>query len=172
MREIFIICFMKTLKNSQKELLFILKKKKYTYTEGFKIINQMAAFMQKKGVKKGDKVIIMLGNSPEYVLSVFAVFACGAIAIPINTFFKGNEASYIVENSEALFMITEGQFEAVVEEVRVQCKKLQEIFTFDNKSVVNAPFTNCRGNFGRAYIQHGNVFCAHNIPAPKYIIII
>ena len=140
-------------KKFPKRTFIYFEEKKYTYTEGFKIINQMAAFMQKKGVKKGDKVIIMLGNSPEYVLSVFAVFACGAIAIPINTFFKGNEASYIVENSEALFMITEGQFEAVVEEVRVQCKKLQEIFTFDNKIVNTLNFYEYIDNMPDAPIE-------------------
>ena len=92
-------------KKYSKRTFISFEEKRYTYAEGFKIINQMAHFMQKKGVKKGHKVIVMLGNSPEFVFSVFAVFACGAVAIPINTFFKANEASYIVDNSEAAFIM-------------------------------------------------------------------
>ncbi len=108
------------------------EEKRYTYAEGFALINQMAHFMHKKGVRKGDKVIIMLGNSPEFVLSTFAIFACDAIAIPINTFFKAQEAAYIVDNSEAKFIISSSQFESVMEEVRLLCKDIKEIFTFDN----------------------------------------
>lgn len=125
--------FYENAKKYPKRTFISFEEKRYTYAEGFAIVNQMAHFMQKKGVKKGDKVVVMLGNSPEFVLSVFAIFACGAIAIPINTFFKAHEASYIVENSESTFIITEGQFESIMEEVRVECKKIQEIFTFDNK---------------------------------------
>lgn len=113
------------------------EERKYSYREGFKIINQMATFMKKNGVKQGDKVIVMLNNSPEFVFSTFAIFACGGIAIPINTFFKSSEATYIINNSEATFMITEKQFSSIVEDARIECKKLQEIFTFDNE-IANA----------------------------------
>ena len=42
-----------------------------------------------------------------------------------------------MDNSEAAFIITEGQFESIMEEVRVECPKIQDIFTFDN-SIDNA----------------------------------
>ena len=38
-------------KKFPKRTFIYFEEKKYTYTEGFKIINQMAAFMKKKGVK-------------------------------------------------------------------------------------------------------------------------
>ena len=105
----------------------------YTYEESRKIINQMASFMKAKGVKQDDKVILLLGNSPEFVFSVFATFAVGAVLIPINTFFKGHEASYIVHDSESSFIISSKEFEAVIEDVRVNCPEIKEIFTFDNQ---------------------------------------
>lgn len=125
--------FYENVKKYPKRIFLSFEEKKYTYSESFSIINQMANFLHKKGVRQGDKVIIMLGNSPEFILSVFAVFACGGVAIPINTFFKAHEAAYIIENSESKFMISSGEFESVIEEVRLLCKNLKEIFTFDNK---------------------------------------
>lgn len=106
--------------------------KRYSYGESFGIVNRMARFMQSKGVKKGSKIVIMMGNSPEFVFSSLAVFACGAILIPINTFFKGGEAAYIINDSETGFIITNGGFSAVMDEVRTKCENIREIFSFDN----------------------------------------
>lgn len=115
-----------------KKMYISFEDKRYTYIESFKIVNKIARFIYSKGVRKDDKVVIMLGNSPEFIFSVLAVFACGATVIPINTFFKGHEASYIVNDSEAKFIITEKQFETVIEEVKVECKNINEIFAFQN----------------------------------------
>ena len=38
----------------------------------------------KKGLKTGDKILIKLDNSPEYIISIFACFIGGFIACPVD----------------------------------------------------------------------------------------
>ncbi len=40
--------------------------------------------MSRYGIKKGDKVVILSGNNPEFVAADFGVLSCGAISVPID----------------------------------------------------------------------------------------
>lgn len=128
--------------------------KVYTYSESRTIINQMASFMKSKGVKQGDKVVLLLGNSPEFVFSVFATLAVGAILIPMNVFFKGHEASYIIQDSETSFIISNKEFSSIIEEVRVATSNVKQIFSFDDEIFGALNFYNHINNF-----SPDNVIC-------------
>ena len=78
---------------------------KINYTEILQRADKLAAFLADKGVGRGDKVALFLRNSPEFIYSIFAVSKIGAILVPINTFLKGEELSYILEDSGAKFLI-------------------------------------------------------------------
>jgi len=65
----------------------------------------MGNALKKLGVSKGDRVALCLPNSPEYLVSYFAIVKLGAIAVPFNWMFQGPEIMYIVNNSGAKFLI-------------------------------------------------------------------
>jgi acyl-CoA synthetase (AMP-forming)/AMP-acid ligase II len=54
------------------------------FSEAFSRVNKLAHYLTRNGIKKGDRVAIYLPNSPEYVISYFAVFSLGAIAVPLD----------------------------------------------------------------------------------------
>ena len=91
-------------KRKNKVALFV-DDTKITYGSILKNADQLAAYLRDKGVKKGDKVALFLRNSPEFIYSIFAISKLGAILVPINTFLKDEEFSYILENSESTFLI-------------------------------------------------------------------
>jgi long-chain acyl-CoA synthetase len=78
---------------------------KITYGKILESADKLAVYLRDKGVKEGDKVALFLRNSPEFIYSIFAVSKLGAILVPINTFLKEEELSYILENSESTFLI-------------------------------------------------------------------
>jgi len=78
---------------------------KITYGDILEHVDKFAAYLNDKGVNEGDKVALFLRNSPEFIYSIFAVAKLGAILVPINTFLKEEELSYILENSESTFLI-------------------------------------------------------------------
>ncbi len=59
----------------------------------------------KLGVSRGDRVALLLENSPEYAIAFFAVLKAGAIAVPLNTGSSSDELSVLLNHCEAKLMI-------------------------------------------------------------------
>ena len=72
------------------------KDRKYSYDEMRRLSNRCANGFQNLGVGKGDKVSIMLPNCPEYLFVWFGLAKCGAVEVPVNTFYKGEFLRHIV----------------------------------------------------------------------------
>jgi len=87
---------------------------KITYGSILENADKLAVYLRDKGVKEGDKVALFLRNSPEFIYSIFAVSKLGAILVPINTFLKDEELSYILENSQSIFLIASDIHKKVV----------------------------------------------------------
>ncbi|RHW36630.1 long-chain-fatty-acid--CoA ligase [Lysinibacillus yapensis] len=71
-----------------------------TYKEFDQLINRFAAGLHELGVNKGDHVAFLLGNTPHYLISLYATMKIGAVAIPINPMYTQDEISYIIENGD------------------------------------------------------------------------
>ena len=80
--------------------------REYTNVEIAREATQLAAGLKALGIEKGDRVIVMLLNSPEVVISYQAIARTGAIIIPVLPLLKGPEVRYIAENSAAKAVIT------------------------------------------------------------------
>ncbi|MDD3407349.1 MAG: class I adenylate-forming enzyme family protein, partial [Methanomicrobium sp.] len=55
-----------------------------SYEEMFESVCRRANLLLSLGVCKGDRVCIYLPSKPEYLLSYFAVWRIGAVAVPLN----------------------------------------------------------------------------------------
>ena len=53
-----------------------------------------AALAGKYGVAKGDRVAIAMRNSPEWCISFMAITSIGAVAVPMNSWWQGDELAY------------------------------------------------------------------------------
>ena len=80
---------------------------KYTSKEILSIISEIGRNLKKLGINKGDRVLIYLKNSEEYLFSLFAIWRIGAIAIPTNRVFTEKEIKYIINDSKAKLLITD-----------------------------------------------------------------
>jgi len=69
---------------------------------------RLAFSLQKHGVSQGSKVAIWSENSPNWLISYFAIVSLGAIAVPILPDFSAKEVENILQHSEAkvLFVST------------------------------------------------------------------
>jgi acyl-CoA synthetase (AMP-forming)/AMP-acid ligase II len=72
-----------------------------TYNEFNNTINRVSNGLLELGVKKGDKICIMMRNCPEFLYTWFAINKIGAVMVPINTALKEGEIRYILNHSEA-----------------------------------------------------------------------
>jgi crotonobetaine/carnitine-CoA ligase len=73
------------------------------------------------GVKKGDKVAILLPNCPEFIYVWFALNRIGAVEVPINTALKGEGLRYQIVQSDSVALVADVAFlenlEAIAEEL-------------------------------------------------------
>lgn len=58
--------------------------RRVSYGELDAAANSLAAWLYACGVDRGDRVVILLGNGYEYVVSYYAILKAGAVAVPLN----------------------------------------------------------------------------------------
>src|SRR6266852_2338503 len=80
--------------------------REYTNVEIAKEATQLAAGLKMLGIEKGDRVIVMMLNCPEVIISYQAISRAGGVIIPVLPLLKGPEVHYIAENSAAKAVIT------------------------------------------------------------------
>src|SRR5436853_2715346 len=80
--------------------------RQYTNIEVAREATQLAAGLRAMGIEKGDRVIVMMPNCPEVVISYQAIARAGAVIIPVLPLLKGTEVRYIAENSGAKAIVT------------------------------------------------------------------
>jgi len=77
-----------------------------TYAELARKVNRFAGVLRRQGVKKGDRVALILVNSPTYVISFFAILKLGAVAVNLSVGITGEELADCLNNSGAKTAVT------------------------------------------------------------------
>lgn len=62
--------------------------------------------VQALGVRAGDRVALWAPNSGRWVVAALGVLGAGAVLVPVNTRFKGEEAAYVLRSSGARLLLT------------------------------------------------------------------
>ena len=71
------------------------------FAQTHEYIENLATSLAKLGVKKGDRVAVIMPNIIQYPVSIFAILKIGAIVVNINPLFTTSEIQYLLENSGA-----------------------------------------------------------------------
>src|SRR4030095_15051210 len=71
---------------------------------------RLAKGLRRLGVQRGDKVALLMGNRPEWLVIDFAVTMLGATLVPISTWSRGRELGYVLEHCDATTLITIARF--------------------------------------------------------------
>jgi crotonobetaine/carnitine-CoA ligase len=89
--------------------------------------NRVANSLLALGVKKGDKVCIIMQNSAEFLYAWYALCKIGAVEVPINHALKGSMLRYIIENSGASVIIVDAELADRVVFIQEELKKVDSI---------------------------------------------
>ena len=76
-----------------------------TFEETHIFINNLAKSLYDLGVRKGDRVAVIMPNIMQYPISIFAILKLGAIVVNINPLYTTEEMKYILENSGSVVAI-------------------------------------------------------------------
>ena len=72
-----------------------------TYSQLFREVEAMAGYLQALGVAKGDRVLLYMQNSPQYVIAYYAILRADAVVIPINPMNRAAELEHFVADTGA-----------------------------------------------------------------------
>ena len=97
--------------------------------------NRFANLLLTRGVKKGDKVAILLMNCLEWLPIYFGTLKAGALAVPMNYRYTADEIKYCADLADASVLVFGPEFTGRVEEVYGDLKKKVKTFFYVGKDL-------------------------------------
>ncbi len=108
-----------------------------TYAELADKVHRFARILQQQGVRKGDRVALILINSPTYVISFFALMKLGAVVANLSVGVTGDELAACLNNAGARLIITLDLFAenlySVISRTSVKTVILHSVFGLEKK---------------------------------------
>jgi len=98
--------------------------KAWTYAELNARANKLANALLNMGLRKGDRVAVMLYNCTEFV-EIYCAFAkAGLVVTPVSWRYVGREIEYVVNDSDAKAMIISSEFVDTINQLRPSFRKI------------------------------------------------
>lgn len=132
--------FLNTVSSYRKPDLMLYKKEgKYVpiSTEEFeKKVVHLALALHQLGFRKGDKLIILSENRPEWVMTDFATICQGGLTVPIYTSLTAPQAEYIIRDSDAMVVVvSSAEQRAKIESIRPNLTQVRHYITFEEGEI-------------------------------------
>jgi long-chain acyl-CoA synthetase len=90
--------------------------------------NRMANLLIKRGIKKGNKVAILLMNCLEWLPIYFGILKAGAVAVPLNFRYTAEEIKYCLNLSDCVALVFGPEFIGRIETIYDQIPKIKMLF--------------------------------------------
>jgi carnitine-CoA ligase len=91
--------------------------RRWSYAELDRAIDEVAAGLIASGVSRGDRVVLRLRNTGEFVIALLGALRAGAIAVPTIRQYSPEELQFALEDSEAACLIFDDEERAPIEAV-------------------------------------------------------
>ncbi len=85
----------------------VLEDERVSFDAQFRAIAALAEALRARGIGTGDRVAAVMRNLPEWTVAFFAVTSLGAIAVPLNAWWTGQELEYGLRDSGAKLLIAD-----------------------------------------------------------------
>jgi acyl-CoA synthetase (AMP-forming)/AMP-acid ligase II len=93
-------------------------RRRLTYPEVNRRVNRLAHRLMEMGLRKGDKLAVLMENSIEIVEFYLASAKTGIVIVPVNFRLVGHEVAYIVGNADAKAMAVDHEFTPCVDAIK------------------------------------------------------
>ncbi len=86
---------------------FVSGDSRLSYTDLDKASDKVANFLTNLGIDKGDRIAMLLSNSPEFVITFFGIVKAGAIAVPLDPQYKLDELTALFNDCLPVALVSE-----------------------------------------------------------------
>ncbi|WP_321778377.1 AMP-binding protein [Sulfurimonas sp.] len=116
----------------------------FKYSEFDKRVKETITLLRENGISKGDKVVLLSENMPNWAIAYFAVTYFGGVIVPILPDFHPSDIHHIIKHSEAKAIFVSDKFLATIEEANeptlkfaISLEKLNLIEELSNQSYIS-----------------------------------
>lgn len=107
---------------------------RWSYGRLSKASHRLSNLLTARGVKRGDRVAILLPQSPETAITHFAVYAMAAVALPLADLFGVEALTYRLADAGAKVVVTNRAGAAKIAEIRPRLPELALVLSIDGGS--------------------------------------
>jgi len=89
----------------------------WNYTELKELIDRFAKALYTLGVGHGDRVMLYIPNSPQFIAGFFGTMKIGAVPVPVSPIYTPFEIEYLINDSQAIYILCQDTNFGYVKEV-------------------------------------------------------
>jgi long-chain acyl-CoA synthetase len=95
-----------------------------SYREFDELSDSVAGYLAARGLERGDRVAVLLQNSPHFVIALLGAWKAGAIVVPVNPMYKSGEVTHVLRDGEVAALIcTDRAWESYLRETATAVEK-------------------------------------------------
>lgn len=113
----------------------------YTRADLRDLVARAAGGFLALGIGRGERVCIYLDSSTEYLVSYFALWRIGAVAVPTNRVYRESEVLYAVRDAGAVAVVTDAEGAALVGRIRDRAPALRQVVAVGGEGDGAVPWT-------------------------------
>ena len=110
-------------------VVLIFRGQRMLYKELKLLVDKLATALADLGVKKGDRVAVMVPNTPQIIISEFGISKTGAVYVPLSPLVKDVELEHVLSSCGAEVMITLDENLELIDSVKEKTKLKEIIIT-------------------------------------------
>ena len=110
----------------------------YTNLEELQYAGSMSQLLREYGVGPGDRVMVMMPNSPELTAAFPAIWNIGATIVPVIPQWTAGEVADVLRNSEATIALTVPSLAHRLDEARLATGSLRQLLVFGDSDIPDA----------------------------------
>ncbi|CAN5404325.1 class I adenylate-forming enzyme family protein [soil metagenome] len=106
----------------------------------YRAVTVFAAELEASGVKKGDRIALIMRNLPEWPVAFYAGLSLGAIMTPLNAWWTGQELEYgLIDSGASVAVMDVERFERLTEHLH-NCPALKRVYVSRGKEEIAHPY--------------------------------
>ena len=110
----------------------------WNYRQFYARARQLASALERRGVKRGDTVSVMLANTPAMVEAHYGVPMCGAVLNTLNTRLDAAILAFTLDHAETKVLIVDREFSNVMKEALARAKAKPLVIDYDDPEFAGA----------------------------------
>ncbi|BBO81346.1 long-chain fatty acid--CoA ligase [Desulfosarcina ovata subsp. sediminis] len=118
------------------------EKARATYGQINEDANRLARFLLSRDIRIGDRVVIMLENSIEYIVAYYGILKAGAVAVPLSTDLKPDGLDPLLAELEPSVIIASARFERLLQASNLNVPNLNTLIIHNPKLDWSNRFSN------------------------------